>query len=257
MPVGPDALGNDEVQVWCVRTANLSADLLTRYEVLLDADEVARVRRLKFERDRVLQLAAHALLRVALAAAADHAANEWRFVRTENGKPKLAQGLLGPSFNLTHTPGLAACALSWHGDVGIDAEHDRSGAAPMELTETVFTSREQTMLKNLPSIERARAFFDLWTLKEAAMKAVGLGLALEPQRLHATIGQSLVEAEQPGDDCLAGNWSFAQFPPTESHHLAVALRDAADVHRIRWREVRPLDWEGSWKSVTLNRQPVP
>lgn len=235
-------LGPDEVQVWCLRTDRPSGRL-DDLAGLLDDEDRERIARLVFPADRVLHQAAHGLLRLALSAATGRPPQAWRFRREKHAKPTLVPGLEGPAFNLTHTPGFAACALSWRGAVGIDAEHDRAGTAPLEVAPSVFTAAEQEVLAALSGRRQAQAFFDLWTLKEAVMKATGLGFALDPRGLDARLSPPLVTGA-----ALSGDWAFATLQPSRAHRLSVALSGNAAAGRLRWRLL-----DGPWHDGLLSR----
>jgi 4'-phosphopantetheinyl transferase len=235
-------LAPDVAQVWCLRPETLPPG----GEALLDSAERAQLGRLAYARDRELYRAAHLLLRHALSAAGGLPPEAWRFVRPAQGKPRLAPGFAGPAFNLSHTPGLVACVLCAGGEVGIDAEHDRGGAAPLELAPRVLTPGEQAALQALPAAERAAAFFGLWTLKEATMKATGQGAALDPATLRAALDPPDV-AGQPGL-----GWRFAAWRPTPRHHLAVALRGAPAGRSLAWCEVGSGRWDAAWQQVPLS-----
>lgn len=249
MPAAPghleaDRLAADEIQVWCLAPDDLPAHAAEA----LSAEERAAVERLAFPRDRALRRAAWALLRHALAVAAGGTPAGWRFERGPWGKPRLAAGQEGPVFNLTHTPGLVACALAAAGDLGVDAEHDRDGAAPLDLAPRVFLPAEQALLAGAAA--PAATFFALWTLKEAVMKATGLGAGLAPQRLNARLTPPGCEG-QPGP----GPWRFASLAPTPRHRLAVALGGAPGVARLRWRRLARWDaagWQGRWHRLPLH-----
>ncbi len=238
-----EILARDELQVWCLATEGLTPDAVASHHTLLNAEEQERIERLHFARDRVLHTAAHGLLRRALSAVTGAAPESWRFERAPQGKPHLAPGQAGPAFNLTHTAGLAACVLSWQPDVGVDAEHDRAGEAPLGIVSSVFTAAEQARLADLTGKARAAAFFDFWTLKEAVMKATGQGLALAPQLLEAELAPPWVGG------AVDGAWGFALLRPTAAHHLAVAQRGGATA--LRWRHLG-----GAWQAQPLNRRPA-
>lgn len=240
--MGAPGSSRDELQVWCVRTDSPSARL-DGLAGLLDDDDRARIARLVFPADRLLHQAAHGLLRLALSEATGRPAHAWRFRRGDNAKPALAPGFDGPAFNLTHTPGLAACALAWHGAVGIDAEHDRGGVAPLEVAPSVFTPAERDQLARLSGRAQAQGFFDLWTLKEATMKALGLGFALEPRSLHARPSPPAVTGA-----AVTGDWGFATLQPSEAHRLAVALVGSPATTRLRWRLL-----DGPWQTAPVFR----
>ena len=80
-------------------------------------------------------------------------------------------------FNLSHTDGLIACAVTIGREVGVDVEHIQRRLTH-DVAGRFFAPREVDDLKALPEDEQQRVFFDYWTLKEAYIKARGFGLAL-------------------------------------------------------------------------------
>lgn len=237
-------LAADEVQVWCLESNALSPAALAELHELLDVTKQAEIQRLVFDRDRALHTAAHGLLRRALSAVTGADPRSWRFAREPLGRLTLAPGQQGPAFNLTHTRGLAACALSWTPGIGVDAEFGREGAAPLEIAPRVFTAAERAYLARLEGAARSAAFFDFWTLKEAVMKATGRGFNLPPATLEATLAPPWVGG------AVTGDWGFALLRPTTAHHLAVA-QQGVGVERLRWRHL-----EGVWLDLPLNRRPA-
>ncbi len=141
----------------------------------LDAEELSRAERFHRAADRMRYIAAHALLRTALGAATGEPPAALTFARGSHGKPFLP-AFPALHFSLTHTAGLAAIALH-SSPVGYDAE-------PMNrhVDEAVFTmlAREERawLLGLKPGVIRKTAFIRLWVMKEAYLKATGLGLSL-------------------------------------------------------------------------------
>ncbi len=85
------------------------------------------------------------------------------------GKPCFAGG---PFFSLSHTRGLALCAVEdW--ETGVDAEYRRTFSP--RLQGRVFTEAERAAA--LASSDPMGAFTALWTQKECCMKYTGLGLS--------------------------------------------------------------------------------
>jgi 4'-phosphopantetheinyl transferase len=150
---------------------------------LLSPDERTTATRFHHPADHQAYVAAHALVRRALSRWADVIPSDWQFARTRQGRPELAAPIVGPApgrrlrFNLSHTRRLVACAVMLDNDVGIDVE-DAECAAPLEVAQTNFALEERVTLDALPISERSRRFFEYWTLKEAYLKARGLGLTL-------------------------------------------------------------------------------
>ena len=80
-------------------------------------------------------------------------------------------------FNLSHTDGLVAIALSRSRRVGIDVEKTRSVLDEIEIADKFFSPSESVQLRSLSPADRHFAFLCCWTRKEAYAKATGLGLA--------------------------------------------------------------------------------
>src|SRR5208337_1732670 len=99
-------------------------------------------------------------------------ARQVRFCLASHGKPELAEDR-GIHFNLSHTEGLAAIAVTGVGAVGIDVEKIRGDADVMELAERFFSKKEAAWVRSQPEQERSSCFFSCWTAKEAYVKAQG------------------------------------------------------------------------------------
>ena len=184
--------------VWVVATDDVPPRVAARWLSLLDADEHDRHARLVFKQDRDAYLGAHALLRSALAL---HTAVEpaaWRFVRRRGEKPVAAPDLPQLSFSLSHTRGLAACAV-----------------APDQ---------------------RGREFLTRWTLKEAYLKTLGIGLdrldsARDLQRTAFAVDGSGVLPDLDGVEAEdLRRWSFATWS-TATHVVSAGVRGRTLVSR--------------------------
>ena len=169
-----------------------------------------------------------------------------RFVNGEHGKPALAPPFdsLGLHFNVTHTDGLIAVAVSRLRDVGVDAENLNARTTALKLAHRYFTPEEARNLESLPSAQQPARFFALWTLKEAWMKATGKGLvaglgnaAFSLDENHKVFGLSFAAGD-------AADWCFWQYAPTNEHVLALALRAPGATHDVavekyEWRPGDP------------------
>ncbi len=113
---------------------------------------------------------AHKLLRSALLQNGIPA-EEQLFTSNEYGKPQLKKEC-GVHFNISHCRQLAVCAVSDR-TVGADAEKLRK--YPERVLKRSFTEREADYVRN--SSDPDMAFFQLWTLKESFVKAIGTGLS--------------------------------------------------------------------------------
>ncbi len=214
-----------EVYVHYRRTDDLSADDLAASLSSLSDDERARSARFVFDRDRVEYAAAHALLRTSLSVYAEGEPAAWIFGREPGGKPVLAAAHgAALAFNLAHTRGLVACAITGGADVGVDVEAvDRD--VPDAVIGRVFSAAEQSALRRCPTdASRRERVLELWTLKEAYLKATGLGLARPPRSVCFEIGDRARVAVLPEGDVDPTEWHFEVTTPMDGYRLAVALR---------------------------------
>ncbi|HXG89189.1 MAG TPA: 4'-phosphopantetheinyl transferase superfamily protein [Vicinamibacterales bacterium] len=219
----------DKVLVWTARTeAREVQDRLPSYQRLLTDDEKQRAQRFAQRDDATRFIVGRALARTMLSRFADVSPEAWEFVIGEHGRPELARrppGAPDLRFNLTHTTGMVACALTIGREVGVDIEHINRRLS-YEVPERFFSPQEVADLRALPEADQPTVFFDYWTLKEAYIKARGLGLALPLRQFtfmrsdgHAP---SIAFAPELHDD--ADSWQFAQFWPSADHRMAVAVR---------------------------------
>jgi 4'-phosphopantetheinyl transferase len=225
----PAAPGPTDVQVWYLPIGEpLPPSARDRLRRWLSADERARHDRLRVEAARDQFLSAHALARAILAhATATHPAR-LHFSRTEHGRPELTQTGGGPTlrFNLSHTSGMVALAVTLDRDVGVDVESRGRATNDVDLARRFFSPGEADALEAVPPAERPRAFLDYWTLKEAYVKALGLGLthSLSTFEMHVDHEIQIAFRGEANEDPAA--WHFSLAHPDATHHLALAVRRA-------------------------------
>lgn len=227
-----DRLPDHEVHVWYVWTGALTdPELLHSYAGLMSPEESAVNQRFVFERHRHEHLISHALVRTALSRYADIQPGNWTFKINAHGRPEIEPSPVLPPlrFNLSHTAGLAACAVTLRRDVGVDVEQVRRGLSLVDSAGQVLSPQEAASVQPLLAEERAAAFIEYWTLKEAYVKACGLGLAIpfSDFTFHLEDGKpiriSFSDAVQ--DDPLA--WQFELFRLRDEFRLAVAAGRSA------------------------------
>jgi len=146
---------------------------------LLDAAERARSARFHFERDRCRYVAAHAALRRLLAQRTACDAASLVIAAGPYGKPYLAQAPRC-AFSLSHCEDRALVALAGDGEIGVDLERVRPLADLDGLARQCLTLHERHELAAIEPDAQSRAFLERWTRKEACLKALGLGLQVEP-----------------------------------------------------------------------------
>ena len=209
------------------------------WATVLDETERARAARFVFGRNRVEYTAAHVLLRRALAAATGHAATAFHFEAGDHGKPTAWVGgtPAGVHFNLSHTKGLVAVAVAPF-EHGLDVEPiDRT--VSLAIAHHYFCPEEIAWLNALPTARQTEGFLRLWTLKEAFIKATGLGLSQGLDTFWFDVFPPSIrfKAEIVDDPAL---WQFEQREVDGLFLAAVGFRlpsVAAPV--VSWRQVAP------------------
>ena len=232
------------VHVDLVRTADPGVlEKLEEYRPLLSRDEHDRMQRLIFERDRMAFLTTRALARRMLSRYAPVAPADWQFITNAHGRPEISVRPAGTPdlrFNISHTTGLIACAVTIGREVGVDVEqvgrhltHDIAGR--------FFAPKEVRDLRALPEGDQQRVFFDYWTLKEAYIKARGFGLALPLKDFAFTLNPPSTPtiSFEPALDDDPSTWQFLQDWPTPEHRLGLAVRRTGRDLPVRIRFVVP------------------
>lgn len=214
-----------------------------RYLPLLAPDEHERMARLVFERDRHRFLLTRALVRTMLSRYAPVQPADWQFIANVHGRPEILDrpaGVPDLRFNISHTDGLIACAVTIGREVGVDVEHVNRRLT-QDVAARFFAPSEVAHLQSLPEEEQERVFFDYWTLKEAYIKARGFGLALPLGDFAFHLSPDAVPAIsfEPSLPDDPATWQFRQDWPTPTHRLALAIRRTGDDLPVRMRHVVP------------------
>jgi 4'-phosphopantetheinyl transferase len=217
--------------------------LLGAYDALQTDEERARGARFAFERHRHQHRVTRALVRCVLSRYAPVAPEAWRFEAGGHGRPQIGApaSARGLRFNLTHTDGLVACLVARDLDIGVDAEDATRIVEYVPLARRFFSAEEAAAVANAAEgAPRAERFFRTWTLKEAYLKARGLGLSL-PLAAFAirTSGERISIAFEPSIDDDPARWQFESLA-LGSHLLAVAVGGARAPMVLRTLETIPL-----------------
>ena len=217
-----------EIALWWMACGAPPPALAVQWSDCLDPGELAQADRFRFNEDRTTYIAAHWLLRHALASVGHLPPNEWKFVADPKGKPLLdrALGLRDLSFNLSHTRGFVACAVGVGGMIGIDVEARTRRPPDLDIAERFFSAPEVAILQGAPPELQLEIFLRFWTLKEAFIKATGEGLSRALDSFSFSLDPVSI-AFDPDDAEEAARWRFIELQPTPEHLLALAVRPAS------------------------------
>mgnify|MGYP000063991965 CR=1 FL=1 len=228
-----------QVDVWLVASDAIDADQLRGYETLMDAKERERWQRFLMPKSRLIHLVARALLRTTLSRYADVEPTHWRFEANDYGRPSIAAPEIDRDlrFNLSHTDGLVVLAIAEGCEIGIDVETLDRQFDTAQIAPTVFEASELNAFQSAPEHQRCDLFFAFWTLKEAYIKARGMGASLPLDGFAFDLSPAhprISFNDRCPDD--ASRWQFRRFNATPEHVIAVAVEapeSAVDIRLIR------------------------
>ncbi len=236
-------LPEDEVHVWVARIEEFSfANLMVTADRWLTATERGRLQRFYFEEHKKQLLLGRVLMRQVLSRYEEIAPAQWQFYYNEYGKPSLTVELQAELssplyFNLSHSQGVLVLAVARLEEIGIDIECNTRSRRVEKIAQRYFSNAEVAEVLALNDSKRLGRFYDLWSLKEAYIKACGMGLAIDLGHFSFSFAQAdkinIQFADQRDDD--ASRWQFWQLNAVEGFNLALAAKSKSgqQITRIR------------------------
>lgn len=162
---------------------------------LLSDDERARAETISHANRRNAYAASRGLLRSTLTEASKGVVpvSAWQFGAGPHGKPHVAspEGT-GLRFSLSYTATLIAIAVSPKFELGVDIE-----MVPGTISEVpwqVLTQAERQFIRTLPEAEQFTEFLNIWTIKEAYTKYLGVGASLDFRKVQVSTETDLASA---------------------------------------------------------------
>ena len=167
-----------EADLWYASIGRHAIDVDRLSRDVLSTDERARVIRYRSRDAAERYVVTRALVRLVLARElGDHrSANDVELSRTDAGKPIVSGGV---HFSISHSGDLILLAVSRQCDVGVDVERQRDVARVSQLSDRWLTPAERAdaARRIAEGASASEAFLRVWTLKEARLKALGVGIA--------------------------------------------------------------------------------
>lgn len=173
-PLELKLLGN-ELHLW-IAQIDLPYENVLGMVDYLSSDEVLRAKSYAFSKDRERFIICRGILRTLLGKYLNADPRSLKFSYTYYGKPSVCNSHI--NFNISHSGQLCLYAFSSRNQIGIDIEQIRYDFDEFDLAEKFFSQKETFLLKMQPTQLRKKAFFNVWTRKEAFIKAVGEGLSI-------------------------------------------------------------------------------
>ena len=230
-------LNENEIHLWA-SYLDLEPTVLEAFMASLAEVERLRAKTFRFKQHQNRFIAGRGLLRLILSQYLQIESDRVEFQYNAQGKPNLSSTFesSGIHFNLTHSEGIALLAVTRIGPVGIDVERIRMINDAKELVNRFFSESESDSFQNLGLNEKRIAFFNLWTCKEAFLKATGEGITQLLNQVEVSFrpGKPARLIAVSGDSERASLWSVHNLSPAPDFAAAVAIQ-AENVRLRCWK----------------------
>ncbi len=197
-------LPKDDIDVW-----KFSLNLKQDDRTVLSQDELLELDRPDSTIKRERRICGRAHLRRILSLYTGSDPSKISFEYGKNSKPALSEH---PklSFNLSHSKNIGLITVAYSRRIGIDVEHLETERPFSKIAERFLTKTENDFINGYPEEELSRAFYRIWTLNEAYLKALGTGLSVSSNDFsilpNDPKGKFLKETTVPED--VPENWIF-------------------------------------------------
>lgn len=222
----PRSLSLDEkaIHVWRFDLDDCSESIVASCQQWLSQDEQARAQRYATQALRQYFILTRGQMREVLANYLNTTPGAVTFSYTENGKPYLQNSNL--QFNLSHSGDYALLAVTRQAYVGIDIEDCTRKVEYLELAQRFFHPDEYQQLSKLPDNDLQHAFFQVWTAKEALVKATGQGIANSLDKIFLNLDTLVSPQAVVLPDMQVQLW-VELFMPMTGYQAAVAYCNPA------------------------------
>jgi 4'-phosphopantetheinyl transferase len=198
------------------------ADRLAQSLTWMSGVERERFDRFRHVDDRLMFALGRYMARALVGAALGVGPNDWAWREGPHGRPEIDEPGTDLHFNLSHSAGLVVCALARGRAVGVDIEDLARRAPEWALVERYCSPAEGDDIRSHGNRWRER-FITYWTLKEAYLKARGLGISVPLADISFVVDSNTArigfERSLSGAD---DRWAFHLWQPAARHLAAVA-----------------------------------
>ena len=206
-------LESNELHIWRTRISD-NTKYLNDYWNLLNRHEKNQAKSFYFIQDRHRYIITRAVIRKLLEGYLRNIQSKnILFQQTEYGKPYLCHSINSSNikFNLSHSKDCIVYAFAKDIDIGIDIEYVNKDLIIDDIVEHCCSEQEQIELQKLLNDNKYAHFYKLWVIKEALVKAIGLGLSFDLSRIHINIANNkLITAINVTNSCKL-HWTLEMF----------------------------------------------
>lgn len=235
MHLSPEVKHSREIFLWLAdpKGLDLQEDRNSCVAKLTD-QEKTRYSAFRFSHHRREYLTSRVLSRTALSHALSCSQEDLLFVRDYWGKPAVTPER-DISFNISNSTDLVVCLVARGIEVGVDAESLERAAEILKLAPEVFSEHERAQLNELSVPKQVDRALSLWVLKEAWVKAIGMGLSVPLHKVSFLFSGDKIclQVDRTMDDLFKRSWRFCQLEHS-GHRIAVVVETADMLNLHLW-----------------------
>lgn len=163
--------------MWCIPIP--TSDCLSAAPQQLQSEEYAKAKRFRNKEQGQWWAYTRLAMRNILGSYIDTTRDHVTFSLAAKGKPKLHDQHQTPLyFNLSHCADVALLAVTKVAEIGVDVENIKHIPDIDIVAKNFFSRQEQASLLRLDGVSKLARFYEIWTQKEAVIKANGAGLSI-------------------------------------------------------------------------------
>jgi 4'-phosphopantetheinyl transferase len=195
-----------------LKTEDIHLDDIAWLGSFLSEDETEKSRRFRFTRDRVSYITTHGLLRGILGKHLGISPEDVEITYNPFGRPSVSGYSRQVFFNLSHSSGISVLAFDPQNNIGVDVEKIDGKFEFESIVQLYFSKEEGKQIQSSEKKSRQR-FYEIWTRKEAFLKAMGIGITenLQVDVLSERInGNSVLKDVSGNEEFLFRSMVFEQ-----------------------------------------------
>jgi 4'-phosphopantetheinyl transferase len=174
----PDYFGSDILHkpaLFIIRSEDFSVSELQRFRSLLTPWERGKSQRFIKTSDRNSYILVHGLLRSLLSNPLGLPPDCIKFRYNQYGKPYVTGTGTNIFFNMSHSSDISVIGVDPVSEIGVDVEKINENVDYKPIINHFFTCNEISYIQEQKG-KSVRRFYELWTRKEAFLKALGIGI---------------------------------------------------------------------------------
>ena len=216
----------NEIHIWRIQLDRPLKAVIPFDKILSDSERF-KANKFRLERDKRQYKVSHGAMRTILGKYLGIDPQKIQYTYSPLGKPFLASDIYKKQlhFNLSHSGDYALCALTLNRSIGIDLEYMCYVPDMETMSDYFFSLKEKDLILSLSPYMRQQAFFNLWTLKEAYLKATGKGIDnlhnIEITFSAEDLSLSIVDKKNKSK---SDDWTILQLTPVYGYTSGLAVQ---------------------------------